>query len=195
MKWLSILLFSFLLSSVALAQKPSKIYDKKGRLIANSSFSIGKKQLNFFIKIQDTLIKQLISNQVEYPEEMREANMSESFIISFEINNEGNFRNIELENIKHARRYDSSTCIRYFLPAISTAFEKIKPLSGKTPAYITNKKFLFAFKFYLTNEEDSAYFSQGLFLIRGKLIPIVRPTTISGHSVDSSDLNLRTSFH
>lgn len=89
-------LFFVLFSISSFAQKESKIYDKKGRLIADTTFSISKLQLKRFIKIEDTLLYQIMIN-IRYPEIERETVISNDLIVvSFTIGKDDSIRGFKL---------------------------------------------------------------------------------------------------
>jgi hypothetical protein len=168
MKWRSILFAFVLLPCFSFSQKASKIYDSRGRLIADTLFSIDKKQLRFFIGKEDTLIKKLVSYQVIYPEQMRDANISDDFVLSFQLSDSGTFYNIEIGNlIVH------NNSKNYFLPIVITNLKKIHQLANFVPKSVSNKKFYLDFKFHMEEcKTDTTYFSQGTFIVKGKRIPL-----------------------
>jgi hypothetical protein len=169
MKTICIVFLLVLIPCFSYSQKVSQIYDKKGRLVADTSFSISKTQLKFFTKIEDTLIKQILHNPVEYSEIARDANVQDTLVISFIINTNGIISDIRLENKKYRHFEDSGACSHYFLPKVTATLEKVKLSTNKIPTNVINKKYFLVFIFHLeNNKEDKTYFRKGIFIVNGK---------------------------
>ncbi len=168
MKWLPILFFCLLFSFFSFGQKASQIYDKKGRLIADTSYSISKSQLKFLLKFEHDLIKQ-VNSLIWYPEACRDANLSDKITVSFQINDSGKVSNIALEG-KKGKTYST-----FFLSVIKHSMEKIEPLSYSLPAEVISKKYFLVFNFQLIEniKNDETCFSSGIFIIKGKKEKII----------------------
>ena len=92
---LTIILTVFFLTD-SFSQTTSKLYNTKGGLLADTSFKITKQQLTKWIKIEDTLTKNIL-NRLIYPTILFENEISGLFIISFTVDTGGIFNNFNIE--------------------------------------------------------------------------------------------------
>jgi len=182
-KKFSFLLILFFCASIAFSQRQSKIYNKKGQLIADTTYSISKKQLKLFKSIEDTLIAQLLDTnhkpRLEYPEVEREAEInSTSIIVSYAIKD-------DLIIVKKTTYPPGGPG---FIRQIKTKLNQIKIHS--VAKYSDTSIYYLAFGWQLMKPKVNRD-TMGIYLSKGKIsifrapVPLVAPHTVSCSIINS----------
>ena len=84
-----------LIAITLLSQGVSNIYNKKGKLLLDTSFSITEKQLNKWRR-HETHFLYYISKNIEYPVMLREAGITGFAILSFDCDTTNSIKNITI---------------------------------------------------------------------------------------------------
>lgn len=180
---LFLLSFIILQNPIAFAgnRVSSKLYNKKGQLIADTNFIISKKQLKKFNTIEDSLIKKLILNLTQPPAFINKNDSSLEYIISFTLDQDGKFNNLHLVKISTP---DQTLIFKDIPNEIQTQFsnlylkmiqkneaefkrKKFKSAKGKTEEYYLP----FKFQSFLNSPFKKQIINGWLFFERVKLGP------------------------
>jgi hypothetical protein len=129
---LTIIIFCLFLTFELKAQiiKTSELYNSNGRLLADSTIFITKKQFNKWASINDSLTKNILNN-LQYPENCYKNGIYATIIISFNIDSDGTFYNYKLEKY-FCERFKVADSLDPFLRMFEeTIINSIMLFSGK----------------------------------------------------------------
>jgi hypothetical protein len=136
-------LFFLLLSLNVTAQDTLRMYDANGRLIADTSFSISKKQLKRFKPFEKEFVVKLCDH-LYYPEVEKEAQIQGTVIMSFCISDSGKIDSIHAEKLMPYGKYLGKT--------IGKSLEKITVLRSFNTKGIENKKYYVAINYSISDK-------------------------------------------
>lgn len=173
-------LFFVLFSLCSFAQKESRIYDQKGRLIADTTFSISKLQLKRFIKIEDTLLYQIMIN-IRYPEIERETVISNDLIVvSFTIGKDDSIRGFKLER-EHGH---GDPGLVKEISSVLHRLQHLPALYAYNYSGIVSKRYYLAFRFLYDSPFNGSIIENGLIIEGCKPL---RPTEHIEYNIGSID--------
>ncbi len=102
------------------------IYDKHGKLVVDSSFSISPEQYRQWILIEDLICTRILT-RIKYPDMMLDNGVGCELITSFTIDSLGKVNNLRLEKYLEDSIDEKNTQMRLFLKAV---FSSIIDISG-----------------------------------------------------------------
>lgn len=171
----------FLLTLLSMGQttSASKLYDSKGRLLADTTFIITKSQLAKWTAIEDTLTK-IILNRLEYPIMEYYNAISGKFIISFRLDTDGKFN--DLRSTKADDNLPDSIHSSWNTRFLKSCFETTIFFSGRflKNGFRSGKKnveqYYLPFCFIVYSKTNAKQIKNGWLTIENKEPEVIQPT-------------------